>query len=118
VEVRRCKTTPPVDGFAGASVLPLTPTGRYERGLKTRVVESVSAQLPGLETGRLEPESQELLLHLGPAQKYAAHILPACPSRSTSSSSRSYAVLEGRNNKGIESLMRGENLCLSHCGCT
>src|ERR687893_1093297 len=25
---------------------------------------------------------------------------------------RSYAVLEGRNNKGIESLMRGENLCL------
>jgi hypothetical protein len=31
---------------------------------------------------------------------------------------RSYAVLEGRNNKGIESLMRGENLCLSHFGYT
>jgi hypothetical protein len=76
VEVRCCKTTPPVDdGFAGA-VLPLTLEGRRERGLKTRVVEGVSAELPGLETGRLEPESQELLLHLGPARRYAAH--PPC----------------------------------------
>ena len=31
---------------------------------------------------------------------------------------RSYAVLEGRNNTGIESLMRGENLGLSHFGYT
>ena len=31
---------------------------------------------------------------------------------------RSYAVLEGRSNKGIESLMRGENLCPSHFGYT